>query len=276
MIFKFILLSLCILFDVVVSLPEPETGLDVSHVQTLSRWKRGGACTSTADCVAGNVCSKWGWCQWTSIYGSDGPSQGSSAPGGGVAGQCKTSADCASRVPYCSKLGFCHGGRLPFDEAQLEIDEADKEEKDDQPQGFINNNPRKNNPILRKSGNSKTGGSKSGRNNTNKSSTKSNANKRTSSSGNKRPTSNSNKRPSGNGNRRNGGNKSTSHARKSSSSGGRSNSNKRKQNGSGGSSGGSGSGCPGGNLDSCIDACIPIKKVAAYGACVTVCANRCK
>ena len=38
-------------------------------------------------------------------------SQGSSAPGGGIAGQCVTSADCASRVPYCSKLGFCHGGR---------------------------------------------------------------------------------------------------------------------------------------------------------------------
>ena len=30
---------------------------------------------------AGNVCSKWGWCQWTSQYGSDGPSQGASAPG---------------------------------------------------------------------------------------------------------------------------------------------------------------------------------------------------
>jgi len=81
----------------------------------------GGACESTADCVAPNVCSKWGWCQWTKIYGEDGPSQGSSAPGAGRAGQCVTSADCASRVPYCSKLGYCHGGRLPFDEAQLEI-----------------------------------------------------------------------------------------------------------------------------------------------------------
>ena len=60
-------------------------------------------------------------CQWTKIYGEEGPSQGASAPGAGRAGQCKTSADCASRVPYCSKLGYCHGGRLPFDEAQLEI-----------------------------------------------------------------------------------------------------------------------------------------------------------
>ena len=33
----------------------------------------GGKCTSTADCVAPNVCSKWGWCQWTKIYGEDGP-----------------------------------------------------------------------------------------------------------------------------------------------------------------------------------------------------------
>ena len=48
-------------------------------------------------------------------------SQGSSAPDGGRAGQCKTSADCGSRVPYCSQLGFCHGGTLPFFEEQLDI-----------------------------------------------------------------------------------------------------------------------------------------------------------
>jgi len=273
MMLKLILLSLCV-FDFVCCLPEPEAGLDASYVHTLSRVKRGGACTTTADCVSGNVCSKWGWCQWTSQYGSDGPSQGASAPGGGVAGQCVTSADCASRVPYCSKLGFCHGGRLPFDEAQLEIDEADKEEKDDQPQGFINNNPRKNNPILRKSAGSKSG-------NSNRSNTKNkNGNKRPSSNSNRKPSSNSNrrsggnsnKRPSGNGNRRNGGNKNNTNARKSSSNGRKSNSTSRKQNGSGSKSGA----CPGGNLDSCIDACIPIKKVAAYGACVTVCGNRCK
>jgi len=102
----------------------------------------GGKCETTADCVAPNVCSKWGWCQWTKIYGEDGPSQGASAPGGGRAGQCKTSADCASRVPYCSKLGYCHGGRLPFDEEQIEITGA----KD--AQGFINNNPARNSPAL--------------------------------------------------------------------------------------------------------------------------------
>jgi len=24
----------------------------------------GGKCESSSDCVAPNVCSKWGWCQW--------------------------------------------------------------------------------------------------------------------------------------------------------------------------------------------------------------------
>ena len=33
----------------------------------------GGKCETTADCVAPNVCSKWGWCQWTKIYGKDLP-----------------------------------------------------------------------------------------------------------------------------------------------------------------------------------------------------------
>ena len=83
----------------------------VTSILLSLRMKRGGSCETTADCVSGNKCSKWGWCQWTTIYGTEGPSQGSSAPAGGKAGQCVTSADCASRVPYCSKLGFCHGGR---------------------------------------------------------------------------------------------------------------------------------------------------------------------
>ncbi len=131
---------------VVLGLPEPEAGLPLHR---LKRQAKGGKCTSSADCIAPNVCSKWGWCQWTKIYGEDGPSQGADAPGGGRSGQCVTSADCASRVPYCSKLGFCHGGRLPFDEEQLEIDEAVFETPaEDQPQGFINNNPVKNSPVF--------------------------------------------------------------------------------------------------------------------------------
>ena len=116
----------------------------------------GGKCDTTDDCVAPNVCSKWGWCQWTKIYGEDGPSQGASAPAGGRAGQCKTSADCASRVPYCSDLGYCHGGTLPFDEAQLEIDESVPSlSPEERPIGYINNNVRKNSPVF-------SGGNKNG------------------------------------------------------------------------------------------------------------------
>lgn len=87
-------------------------------------------------------------------------------------GQCVTSADCASRVPYCSKLGFCHGGRLPFDEEQLEIpDEVFAQEPSERPQGwegiwkekdcwhylfmlllipprYINNDVQKNSPLF--------------------------------------------------------------------------------------------------------------------------------
>ena len=50
------------------------------------RMKRGGSCETTADCVGGNVCSKWGWCQWTTIYGEEGPSQGAAAAAGGKVG----------------------------------------------------------------------------------------------------------------------------------------------------------------------------------------------
>jgi hypothetical protein len=39
-----------------------------------------------------------------------------------------TSADCAPRVPYCSVLGYCHGGTLPFFEDQLDIaDDGERE-----------------------------------------------------------------------------------------------------------------------------------------------------
>ncbi len=48
------------------------------------------------------------------------------------------------RVPYCSVLGFCHGGRLPFDEEQLEIPETE----DLEGQGYVNNNPPKNSPVF--------------------------------------------------------------------------------------------------------------------------------
>ena len=57
---------------------------------------------------------------------------------------------------------FVFSIRLPFDEAQLEIPDQDKTDPfEKQPQGFINNNPAKNNPNARgKSGggNRKSGG----------------------------------------------------------------------------------------------------------------------
>merc|ERR1712106_60037 len=246
---SFIISALCA--ALAMGMPEPEAGMGPEHVHLLSRMKRaGGACSSTADCVSGNVCSKWGWCQWTTIYGQEGPSQGASAPSGGKAGQCTTSADCGSRVPYCSKLGFCHGGRLPFDEAQLEIPDGDKTNPfPEQPQGFINNNPPKNSPLI----NGKSGGAGKG-------SGKKSGNKAAEvprrqgspSRNTKKPK--SNKRPSG---------RTGSTGKKGGSS-----------RGSSSKSGGSGS-CPGGNVEACVGACEAISQLKAYTACVKQCGKRC-
>merc|ERR1712130_1038097 len=216
---------------------------------TLATPMGGGKCETTADCVAPNVCSKWGWCQWTSIYGSDGPSQGASAPSGGKAGQCKTSADCASRVPYCSELGFCHGGRLPFDEAQLEIPDEDKTNPfPEQPQGFINNNPPKNNPII--SGKKEGGGGGGGGGGARR--------------GGRR-------QQSGGGG---GGKEKRRRAQqqtRTKSQGGRgkqaAQTQRQKSNKGGGD-------CPGGNMENCIDACVPLS-TQAYASCVRVCGKRC-
>merc|ERR1712241_1038740 len=211
---------------------------------TLATPMGGGKCETTADCVAPNVCSKWGWCQWTKIYGEDGPSQGASAPAGGRAGQCKTSADCASRVPYCSKLGFCHGGRLPFDEAQLEI------VGDEEAQGFINNNPPKNSPILKKSKSSNNGGAASRKN-----------------GGNARKNGGNGRKNAGNG-RKNAGS-----TRKNNESQARKQSSNRKTSTSGSDRTKE---CPGGSVDACIDqACVPLDNVTIYAACAKGCGKRC-
>eukprot|EP00092_Neocalanus_flemingeri_P021519 GFUD01023337.1.p1 GENE.GFUD01023337.1~~GFUD01023337.1.p1 ORF type:complete len:260 (+),score=78.26 GFUD01023337.1:29-808(+) len=241
-------------FAWVEGMPEPEAGLGPDQVRTLSRMKRGGSCTSTADCVSGNVCSKWGWCQWTSIYGKEGPSQGAAAPSGGKSGQCVTSADCGSRVPYCSELGFCHGGRLPFDEAQLEIPEGDISDPfPQQPQGFINNNPPKNNPIAKgNSGGAQNSGGKEAASKVaevprRQGSPSRNTNKA-------RP--NKGKRPSTR----------TGSAKKKS--GSRSSSSTRGGPGGGGS-------CPGGDVDACVAACEAVSQLKAYTACVKQCGKRC-
>ena len=56
---------------VMMALPEPEAGLPMtSSLIRLRRQAKGGACTTSADCIEPNVCSKWGWCQWTKIYGN--------------------------------------------------------------------------------------------------------------------------------------------------------------------------------------------------------------
>merc|ERR1712110_599102 len=219
----------------------------------------GGACETTDDCVAPNVCSKWGWCQWTKIYGEEGPSQGSSAPSGGRAGQCETSADCASRVPYCSALGYCHGGTLPFDEAQLEIEESvpgmDPEER---PIGYINNNVRKNSPVF-SDGNGNGGGNGN---------TKSNnqSQKRTGkivSKGSRSNNRNSSKRNRNSANRKNQNRNNNKRNRPSNN-----NSRKKSQSNSGQK------GCPG-SLEDCVNDCVPLEKLAAYTACVRVCGKRC-
>ncbi len=93
----FALLLILALADVARSMPEPEAGLPPSEVSRFKRQAKGGKCETSADCIEPNVCSKWGWCQWTTIYGTEGPSQGAAAPGGGRSGQCVTNDDCASR-----------------------------------------------------------------------------------------------------------------------------------------------------------------------------------
>merc|ERR1712079_935535 len=198
---------------------------------TLATPMGGGKCETTADCVAPNVCSKWGWCQWTKICGEEGPSQGSSAPSGGRAGQCKTSADCASRVPYCSKLGYCHGGTLPFDEEQLEIEDSQKNASpDERPIGYVNNNPRKNSAVFASS----TSSGSPGRGGNRKAAAESRSNGGGGSGGNR----NKNNR------RGNGGSKSSGNRRRAGSS-----SNSKAKAKSGGASTG---GCPG-SLEECID-----------------------
>lgn len=206
----------------------------------------GGKCETTADCVVPNVCSKWGWCQWTKIYGEDGPSQGSDAPGGGTSGQCKTSADCASRVPYCSKLGYCHGGRLPFDEAQLDLEGDVKEQ-----QGFINNNPPKNSPILQEN---------NGQNGQRRQQTRKN-----------NDSNNNRKQPQRSQERQQKPQRRQQQQRPQKSQPQQENLDKQIQElrEKGGPRD-----CPG-SLDQCVEACVPLDNVTAYGICAKVCGDRC-
>ena len=149
-------------------------------------------------------------------------------------------------LTFCNFLRKVASLRLPFDEAQLEIPDQDKSDPfEKQPQGFINNNPAKNNPNVR-------GGSGGNRG----------------SSGVR----------GGSGSKGGSGRKQQSGGRGRSKSGPRSSplrktANQRQQGGSR-KSGGGGS-CPGGSVDSCVGACDAIAKVQAYTACVKTCGIRC-
>lgn len=226
--------------------------------------------------------------------GEDGPSQGAGAPGAGRSGQCVTSADCASRVPYCSKLGFCHGGRLPFDEEQLEIEDGVfASPPQDQPQGYINNNPRKNSPIFQ---NEQRQPKKQKQQQRNKAT---NSNGRRSSSNNNNSNSNNNNK--GSSSRRNNNNSRNDNSSSSSSLGrgrqGTTNQERRRNNNNTGrksSKAGSvrarlqqqtksngnaqGAGCPGNRLAACEGACSQLEGISAkaYRLCNQECRERCQ
>lgn len=173
---------------------------------------------------------------------------------------------------------------MPFDEAQLEITvniftKCIKYQEgfnlhyditkqgDEEAQGFINNNPRKNSPILKNSNKQNGGNNKNG----NRAAPQQN-----------RSTGNGRRNNQQGGRKRN--NVQQKQQRKSN------NGNSRKQNGNSG-------GCPGGSLDKCIGkditrlicsiyraklhsnfsemACVPVPGIKAYGICVSECGKRC-
>merc|ERR1711971_523321 len=125
---------------------------------------------------------------------------------------------------------------FPFDEAQLEI------VGDEEAQGFINNNPRKNSPIHKKSGSSNNGGAAPRRN-----------------GGNGRKNAGNGRKNAGNGRKNN-----QSQARK------QPNQQRRKPSNNSNTKTSASNGrteCPGGSVDACIDqACVPLENVNIYAA----------
>ena len=129
--------------------------------------------------------------------------------------------------------------RLPFDEAQIEIPDGDKS-GDEQPQGFINNNPPKNNPII--NGKSGAAGKSSGRKAANKVAEVPRRQGSPRRNKNKPKPNNNSRRPAG----KKGGSRSSS------------------QSAGGGS-------CPGGDVSACVSACEAVSLLKAYTACVKQC-----
>merc|ERR1712210_315296 len=163
-------------------------------------------------------------------------------------GSCETTDDCVA-PNVCSKRGYCHGGRLPFDEAQLEIN------SDEEAQGFINNNPPKNSPILKKSQST--------------SSARTGTNTRPKNGGNGRAQTGNGQKKSGNG--RGGGNKQNRRQQQSNQQ-----QQRRRPSNKNTSAQASGGECPGGSVDACIDeACVPLENVIVYAACAKGCGKRC-
>jgi len=78
----------------------------------------GSQCISSSDCSSPHAphCSKWGWCQWTGLYGEEGPGQGE----GLAPGTCVTSQDCTPRAPTCSKLGYCTTKQNSYNHVNIE------------------------------------------------------------------------------------------------------------------------------------------------------------
>ena len=77
----------------------------VSTIPTIS----GQQCSTSSDCSSPDApyCSKWGWCQWTSQFGSAGPREVARTGSGLPLGSCRSSGDCTPRAPVCSSQGFC-------------------------------------------------------------------------------------------------------------------------------------------------------------------------
>jgi len=77
----------------------------VSTIPTIS----GQQCSTSSDCSSPDApyCSKWGWCQWTSQFGSAGPGEVARTGSGLPLGSCRSSGDCTPRAPVCSSQGFC-------------------------------------------------------------------------------------------------------------------------------------------------------------------------
>ena len=128
--------------------------------------------------------------------------------------------------------------RLPFDEAQLEIPDNDKTDPfEKQPQGFINNNPAKNNPNAKPK--AKSGGGAKDR---------------------------GGRRQQAGGGRKQPQRQQQQQGRKQGAKGG------AKRRPAGGSGGGN---CPGGDVASCVAACEEVGRVEAFTVCVKTCDSRC-